>query len=72
MNHILQFAGTSKAGLDMLTKMMGFELGPHKVTQSLLGSLATSNFHCLCNTLPLPSISCSGVTRLYFLLRHWL
>lgn len=23
--------GTAKAGLDMLTKMMGFELGPHKV-----------------------------------------
>ena len=26
-----QLIGTSKAGLDMLTKMMGLELGPHKV-----------------------------------------
>lgn len=25
------FVGTSKAGLDMLTKVMGLELGPHKV-----------------------------------------
>ena len=26
-------SGTAKAGLDMLTKMMGLELGPHKVRQ---------------------------------------
>ncbi len=26
-------AGTAKAGLDMLTKMMSLELGPHKVSK---------------------------------------
>ena len=29
--YILIHAGMSKAGLDMLTKVMGLELGPHKV-----------------------------------------
>ena len=28
--------GTAKAGLDMLTKMMGLELGPHKVSHTVL------------------------------------
>ncbi len=28
----LDTAGSSKAGVDMLTKVMGLELGPHKVS----------------------------------------
>ena len=30
------YTGTSKAGIDMVTKVMALELGPHKVSISLL------------------------------------
>ena len=40
--NVLLNSGASKGGLDMLTKVMGLELGPHKVCEYYYYELATN------------------------------